>query len=86
MEQQTFNYNPPPRPHELFKSGSQDYRLYERLLVAPVTNSEIIDKLRIFSYTRRISDLREKLKPYLLDIKANRIKDSLFEYEIKKVN
>lgn len=81
MEQTAIRFNK-PHPGELFKPGSQDYRIYERLLAAPLTNSEIIDELRVFSYTRRISDLREKLKPYCMDVKATRIKDGLFEYKL----
>jgi hypothetical protein len=81
MTQTTLTFNK-PQPHELFKKGSQDFRIYERLLVAPLTNAEIIDELRVFSYTRRISDLREKLKPYLMDVKATRIREGLFEYKL----
>jgi len=69
-----------PRPADLFKPGTQDYRLYERLLAAPITNAQIIDDLRIFSYTRRLSDLREKG----INIKTTRIKKSLFQYEIER--
>jgi hypothetical protein len=67
-----------PRPVDLFKPGTQDYRLYERLLAAPITNAQIIDELRIFSYTRRLSDLREKG----INVKATRVRESLFKYEI----
>jgi hypothetical protein len=82
MNQTAINFNK-PQPHELFKAGTQDERLYSRLLVAPITNAEIVDELRIFSYTRRVSDLREKLKPYLMDVKAERVRNGLFIYTLK---
>ena len=69
-----------PRPADLFKPGTQDYRLYERLLAGTITNAQIIDELRIFSYTRRLSDLREKG----INVKATRVRESLFKYEIER--
>lgn len=59
-----------PRPGELFSYGSQCYRLYERLLDGPVDNGEMLFSLRLGSHTRRVSDLREKLRPYLMDVEA----------------
>jgi len=74
-----------PQPHELFKkTGAQACRIYERLLVAPLTNAEIYDPrgMNIPCYSRRISDIREKLKPYLMDVKATRIREGLFIYKL----
>lgn len=59
-----------PNPDELFKTGSQCHRLLNRLLRGPVTNGEIIYHMRIANSTGRISDLREKLRPYLMDVEA----------------
>ena len=60
-----------PTPEELsLKPGTQCRILYERLLVGPVDNGEILFKLRIGNHTGRLSDLRAKLRPYLYDIKA----------------
>ena len=59
-----------PRPEKLFRPGSQNDKLYRRLLEGPVTNSEIIEKLKIYNSTGRASDIRKKLRPYLLDIKT----------------
>jgi hypothetical protein len=84
MEQLSLNLNK-PQPSELWKkSDAQARRIYERLLLAPITNAEIYDPrgLNIPCYSRRISDIREKLEPFLLDVKATRIKDGLFEYSI----
>jgi hypothetical protein len=74
-----------PLPSDLFKRGSQNYRLYERMLAAPITNEEIADKegLHIRSHTRRISDLREKLKPRSFDVKAERVSNTgLYSYRL----
>lgn len=81
MDQAALNFERPPAI-ELFNAGTQPYRLYNRLLRGSVTNSEIVDDMRIFSYTRRISDLREKLAPYLIDVKAERVNDGLFIYTL----
>jgi hypothetical protein len=71
-----------PRPGDLFKPGSQSYRIYQRLLDGPLTNREIVEGMKIYNSTGRCSDLRKALKPYLLDVKATRIHDGLFEYSI----
>ena len=59
-----------PAPDQLFRQGSQNDRLYRRLLQGPVTNSEIVEQMRIYNSTGRASDIRKKLRPHLLDIKA----------------
>jgi hypothetical protein len=71
-----------PRPDDLFKQGSQSCRIYERLLCGPVTNREIVEGMKIYNSTGRAADIRKALKPYLLDIKARRIHDGLFEYKL----
>ena len=59
-----------PAPEKLFKEGSQTYRLYSRLLEGPVSNGEIIYQMRIANSTGRASEVRQKLRPYLMDVKT----------------
>jgi len=85
MEQATLNFNPPPRPGELFKFGSQQYQIYEKLISGGATSVEI-QRLGCLSHTRRISDIREKLRPFLLDVKAERKQGSIYFYRLKGIN
>ena len=62
-----------PAPRDLFKEGSQNYRIYSLLLQGPITNGDILFGLRIANSTGRISDIREKLRPYLMDVKSEPI-------------
>lgn len=79
-----FNFERRPSPKELdLEPGSQNYRLYERLLEGEVTNGEMLFQLRIGSHTRRVSDLRERLKPHLMDVEARRIDKGLFSYRLR---
>jgi hypothetical protein len=59
-----------PAPSALFRIGSQNHRVYERLLCGPVDNGELPRGMRINKYTSRISDIRAALRPYLMDVKA----------------
>lgn len=59
-----------PKPDQLFKPGSQNHRLYSRLLEGPVDNGEIIYRMRIANSTGRCSDIRRALRPHLLDVKS----------------
>ena len=73
-----------PQPGELFKYGSQNYNLYQALLEhGSVTNVGMRD-LFILSHTRRISDLREKLKPYCMDVKKEFVGHGVFTYRLAK--
>ena len=58
-----------PKPEELFRPGSQNRVLYERLLQGPITNREIM-RMCIPKYTGRISDIRAALRPHLMDVRA----------------
>lgn len=81
MNQQTLKFNI-PQPGELFKVGTQCYYLYEALLEqGSITNVGMRD-LFILSHTRRISDLREKLRPYLLDVKKEKVSGGVYSYRI----
>jgi hypothetical protein len=59
-----------PDPSDLFRAGSQNHRVYERLLIGPVDNGELPRKMFVNKYTSRISDIRAALKPYLMDVRA----------------
>lgn len=59
-----------PSPDELFGAGSQNHRLYSRLLRGPLENREIFRKMYIPRYAARIFQIREKLQPYLADVLA----------------
>lgn len=82
MDQSSLNFTPAPRPGELFKYGSQQYKVYEGLLAGGITSVEI-QKMNILSHTRRISDIREKLKPYLMDVEAVRQSGRIYLYKLK---
>ena len=56
----------------------QSQRLLERLMVAPLTNAEMRDELRLLSYTRRLSDLRDAG----YTIKKEYVGNGLFKYSI----
>lgn len=73
-----------PAPEELFKYGSQQRQIYEALMAGGITSVEI-QKMGILSHTRRISDIREKLKPYLLDVEAVRQVGRVYLYKIKGI-
>jgi hypothetical protein len=72
----------PPKPSEIFKPGTQNHRLYERLLQGPVTNAEIVREMNVFNSTGRCSDLRQALKPYLISVEARKINKGLWEYRL----
>jgi len=72
-----------PRPDALFRQGTQNERLYRRLLEGPVTNAEIVREMGIFNSTGRASDVREALKPYLMDVEARRIDKGLWQYRLR---
>lgn len=86
MNQQTTLQFKLPRPGELFKYGSQNYQLYEALYRhGRITNVAIRD-LYIMSHTRRISDVREKLKPFCMDIKKEPVGAGVYSYYIAGAN
>ena len=61
-----------PKPDDLFKPGTQNARLYRRLLQGPVSNVEIVHDHHILNSTGRISEIRGKLRDYLIDVRAER--------------
>ena len=71
MTQAELNFNPP-------KLSPQCQKLYDRLMIAPLTNAQMRDELRLLSYTRRLSDLRDAG----YTIKKEYIGEGLFRYSI----
>ena len=53
MNKPELNFNPP-------RLSPQCQKLYDRLLLGPITNAAIRDELRLLEYRRRFCDLREK--------------------------
>ncbi|OGP87165.1 MAG: hypothetical protein A2031_08140 [Deltaproteobacteria bacterium RBG_19FT_COMBO_43_11] len=81
-----------PTPAELFPKGrrskkSQDRRLYEQLLIGPVTNVQMRDnpELRFLSHTRRIATLRELLEPYGWTVVGHDLIGGIVEYRLEKI-
>jgi len=83
MNESLFTNAQRPRPDDLFTPGTQNERLYRRLLEGPVTNAEIVRKMGIFNSTGRLSEIREALKRYLMDVEARRIYKGLWQYRLR---
>lgn len=75
-------FDHPQPPLNPFKLGSQNYRLYERALKGPVSNGEIIYKMRIANSTGRASEVREFLADYGFHFDCKRGVGSEFIYQI----
>jgi hypothetical protein len=73
MNQEEWYFNTP-------KLTPQSQRLLDRLSIAPITNAQMRDELRLLSYTRRLSDLRDAG----IKIKKSYIGDGLFLYSLEK--
>lgn len=71
MEQIEINFSSP-------KLSPQCQKLYDRLLLGPITNCEIRDELRLLEYRRRFCDLREK--GIMTEKKS--LGNGIFEYSI----
>jgi len=79
-----FNFTLRPTPEQLnLKPGSHSDRIYRRLLEGELTNSEIVRGIGCYNSTGRISGIRKKLRPYLLDIEARRVSEGLFSYRLR---
>jgi len=86
MNQEELQFDAPrlPRPEEIFPTHCQDRRLLERLILGPVSNAQMRDELRLLSYTRRLSDLREKLSPHGLQIRKQHEGNGVFVYSLER--
>lgn len=73
MNQPALNFNPPPEPGKLFECDTQLYKIYDLLYHGGATSAEIIKISDSMTYTRRISDIRVKLKPHGYTATATRI-------------
>lgn len=82
MNQASLNFDYPEA--NLFPYGSQQRNLYEALTCGPVTNAEMRDQLRLLSYTRRLSDIREKLFPHGLTIRKEHQGNGVFVYSLER--
>ena len=84
MMQASINFNPIPRPEEIFPAQNQDRRLYERMLLGPVSNAQMRDELRLLSYTRRLSDIREKITQHGFTIRKEYQGNGVFVYSLER--
>lgn len=80
MTQLPFEFR--PLPVNTFKPGSQNYRLYERAKLGPVTNGEIIYQMRIANSTGRASEVRDFLALHGFDFDSRRVDGGEFVYQI----
>jgi hypothetical protein len=63
MYQPTLNFNPLPKPGNLFSHGTQQYTLYSAFCNGPVTNIQMSILLgRTASHTRRMCDIDKRLE------------------------
>lgn len=85
MTQPELNFTAPklPHPDEIFPADNQDRRLYQRMIRGEITNAEMRDQLHLLSYTRRLSDLREKLHPHGYTIKKQHQGEGVFVYRLE---
>jgi len=84
MTQTALDFSHKPTPAELgLKPGNHANLIYSRLLEGELTNAEIVRGIGCFNSTGRVSDLRAKLKPYLVEIEARQVKKGLFSYRLR---
>jgi hypothetical protein len=74
MQQSTLNFDRPVLT-------PQSQRLLERLQIAPITNAEMRDSLRLLSYTRRIYEVRQAVAPRT--IVKRYLGNGVFEYSLE---
>ena len=80
---QTSLFENPVYPPNPWKPESQNYRLYERAKQGPITNGEIIYKMRIANSTGRLSEIRAFLAPHGIKLRSERLHDGKWEYRIQ---
>jgi hypothetical protein len=89
MYQPTLNFNPLPRPGDLFSYGTQQYALYSAFCNGPVTNIQMSILLgRTASHTRRMCDIDKRLEekyPSQFKRVKTRLAKSIFEYQITRL-
>jgi hypothetical protein len=72
-------------PRNPFRYGSGNYLTYERLSIGPATGLEL-SKFSL-SHTRRLSDLKERLRPLGWTIENKRVCNDpvIYEYWLAKI-
>lgn len=78
MNQPTFDFSRPASPPQL---TPQSQRLLARLMIAPITNAEMRDDLRLLSYTRRLYEVKRAVAPYRTIAKKH-LGHGIFEYRL----
>ena len=74
MNQTAIKFNPPPEPCLLkFEHGSQNRTIYELLYRGGANAAEITKASGSMTHSRRISDIREALKPYGFTVMSRRL-------------
>jgi len=86
MTQTEFNFDLDqlPRPGAFFRYGSQNYRIYEKLLAGGITSDEMRRDC-ILSHTKRISDIRERLLVLGYDVVCQEFHGKVNIWKIKKL-
>ena len=89
MTQAELNFNPPPDLTALnISPESQCGVIYRRLLRGSATGLELSMKLDriILSHTKRLCDLREKLKPLGWTIETKEVGHGIYENTLERIN
>lgn len=73
MEQTPLNFNSP-------QLSPQCQKLYNRLKLGPILNTQIRDELQLLEYRRRFKDLRDK---YGIQTEKKPLGHGVFEYYLK---
>ncbi|HOG08683.1 MAG TPA: hypothetical protein PK983_11370 [Syntrophales bacterium] len=74
---------PPSKPANPFRHGSQNHRLYNRLAeCGPMTNAEIVREMSILKYTGRLTDIRQHLEGTGWTVKSTELDGGLWRYEL----
>ena len=72
-------------PQDVPRLAGQNGRLLERLRIGPVTNTEIVEKMKIWAAATRISNVREWLRKHTGEtIICQRLEGGVFRYTIEK--
>jgi hypothetical protein len=74
-----------PAPGDLFAYDTQNYKIYAALRSGGIQNVEIVEQLGVYAYTRRISDIRDALKPHNLTVKKINLRGHIFLYILRKI-
>lgn len=83
MTQIDLNFTRPTDIPNPFTAGTQNDRVLRMLQRGPITNVDLVHS-RILKYTGRISEVREALRPYLMDVHAERVPGTgTFVYSLK---